>query len=162
MPLFKNRPAYSLHSLHDFPRKQESRLNSSALVTVWRVVIASGVYIDMLTRQIILSYRCSLACKNDTTVQIGIKSVPSLTDQTHIILTHCRPIPARLSRNSYIYHILDESDNMCLLNIHKIITTRSLALLYFISLEVGTAAIEIGLFCVMIPSLVDLPGFRLI
>ena len=32
-----------IQSLHDFARKQESQLNSSALVTVWRVVIEKGV-----------------------------------------------------------------------------------------------------------------------
>ena len=34
----------SIHSLHDFSRKQESQLHSSVLVTVWRVVIEKGVY----------------------------------------------------------------------------------------------------------------------
>ena len=32
-----------IHSLHVFVCKQESELNSSALVTVWRVVIEKGV-----------------------------------------------------------------------------------------------------------------------
>ena len=30
-----------------------------------------------------------LACKNVTTVQIRLKCIPSFTDQTHNILTHC-------------------------------------------------------------------------
>ena len=34
---------YAIHSLHDLARKQESQLNSTALVTVWRVVIEKGV-----------------------------------------------------------------------------------------------------------------------
>ena len=30
---------YSIHYLHDFAHKQDSQLNSSLLITVWRVVI---------------------------------------------------------------------------------------------------------------------------
>ena len=33
----------AIHSLYDFARKQESQLNSSILVTVWRVSIKKGV-----------------------------------------------------------------------------------------------------------------------
>ena len=36
-----------------------------------------------------------LVCKKVSTVQIGLKSAPSFTEQTHIILAHS--IPARLS-----------------------------------------------------------------
>ena len=44
-----------------------------------------------------------LACEDVTTGQIRLKLIPSFTDQTHIILTHC--IPAKfLSRNSYIWY----------------------------------------------------------
>ena len=39
-----------------------------------------------------------LVCKKVTIVQIRLKFIPSFTDQTHILLTHC--IPVRLSRNS--------------------------------------------------------------
>ena len=41
-----------------------------------------------------------LVCKKFTIVQITLKFIPSFTDQTHILLTHC--IPVRLSRNNYI------------------------------------------------------------
>ena len=41
-----------------------------------------------------------LACKKITTFQIGLISVLSFTEQTHIILTQC--IPAKLSSSSYI------------------------------------------------------------
>ena len=33
----------SIHCLHDFAHKQESQLNSSVLITVWRVVIEKSV-----------------------------------------------------------------------------------------------------------------------
>ena len=68
-----------------------------------------------------------LACKNVSTVQIRRKSVglPSLTDQT-IILNHC--IPGIIMKQLYLSDIIDEVDNVCLLNNHKIITSLYLSL----------------------------------
>ena len=37
--LCANRFFMSVHCLHDFAHKQDSQLNSSVLITVWRVVI---------------------------------------------------------------------------------------------------------------------------
>ena len=74
--------------------------------------------IGLLPRQI-LNY--TLACKKVTTVQIGLKYIPTFTDQTHILLTNC--IPARLSRiEKVISDILHEGDTVDLLNIDKTIT----------------------------------------
>ena len=62
------------------------------------------------------------------------------TEQTHIILTHC--IPARLSWKRYIWYPWQRRQNYYF------------SIFYFVSIEVGTAASKI--FCVMIPSLVDI------
>ena len=77
-----------------------------------------------------------IVCKKVCTVQIELKSVPSFTYQTHIILTHC--IIVRLSRNSYIWYsvFIKYSQNY------------KFSVFYFVSREVGTE-----IFCVMIPSL---------
>ena len=38
-----SRETSTIHCLHDFAHKQDSQLNSSVLITVWRVVIENSV-----------------------------------------------------------------------------------------------------------------------
>ena len=88
-----------------------------------------------------------LACKKITTFQIGLISVLSFTEQTHIILTHS--IPARLSSNSYIWYPWQRRKRVLI----KYSQNYDFYIFYFVPLEVGTAALKI--FCLVIPSLVD-------
>ena len=98
----------------------------------------------LLPRQI-LSW-APLVCKKVTIVQITLKFIPSFTDQTHILLTHC--IPVRLSQNSYIWYPRWRRHHVLI----KYLQKYNFFVFVFNSTEVETAILKI--FCVMIPSLV--------
>ena len=85
-------------------------------------------------------------CKKVTIVQITLKFIPTFTDQTYILLTHC--IPVRLSRNSHIWYPGWRRDHVLI----KYSQKYNFFVFVFNLTEVETAALKI--FCVMIPSLV--------
>ena len=85
-------------------------------------------------------------CKKVTIVQITLKFIPTFTDQTYILLTHC--IPVRLSRNSHIWYPGWRRHHVLI----KYSQKYNFFVFVFNLTEVETAALKI--FCVMIPSLV--------
>ena len=87
-----------------------------------------------------------LVCKKVTIVQITLKFIPTFTDQTYILLTHC--IPVRLSRNSHIWYPGWRRHHVLI----KYSQKYNFFVFVFNLTEVETAALKI--FCVMIPSLV--------
>ena len=77
-------------------------------------------------------------------IKIRLKFIPSFTDQTHILLTHCMSV--RLSRNSYIWY-----PGWRRRRVLKYPQKYNFFVFVLNSTEVETAALKI--FCVMIPLL---------
>ena len=96
----------------------------------------------------------SISCIKVRTAQNQLLFLPSVTDQTHILLTHCTP--ARLSWNSYIWYPTWREQRVLI----KYSQNYNLFVFVFNSTEVRTETLTI--FCVMIPLLVDTwPDFGL-
>ena len=96
----------------------------------------------------------SMSCIKVRTAQNLLLFLPSVTEQTHILLTHCTP--ARLSRNSCIWYPTWREQRVLI----KYSQNYNLFVFVFNSTEVRTETLTI--FCVMIPLLVDTwPDFGL-
>ena len=89
----------------------------------------------------------SMSCIKVRTAQNLLLFSPSVTDQTHILLTHCTP--ARLSWNSYIWHPTWREQRVLI----KYSQNYHLFIFVFNSTEVRTETLTI--LCVLIPLLVD-------